>query len=158
MSALAIVGSIALVGCRSSMSDTQKPSSSTSESSLSAEKTSALEDTATARSQATDNASQNLLYGRWEVLTFVTPEGEQVDLTELPARQRADLAWELTEDGRIRIGDLEGTFQVEGNTIYATNPESGNITAFEFTVSETELSIVRIDEGGGMLTLVRSDS
>lgn len=80
LSVFAIVASIALVGCRfSNPSDTQK-----TKPSLSAEKTAASVDTETARSQVTDNASPSLLYGRWEVRAFVTPEGEQVDLTDLP--------------------------------------------------------------------------
>ncbi|MGC9502717.1 hypothetical protein [Baaleninema sp.] len=115
-------------------------------------------DSQTSNSPDAENATPEALYGRWEVHTFITPDGETIDLTDLPPEQRADLSWELTEDGEIRIGDLEGTYRVEGNTIYATNPESGNITEFEFTVSETELSVIKKDEGGGRLQLVRMDS
>ncbi|MDC0834395.1 hypothetical protein POG22_15500 [Geitlerinema sp. CS-897] len=153
-----VFASGALTGCQTSgNSNSENRSDSATITSQSMENATSAED-GNERSQATDNATPDQLYGRWEVHRFVTPDGEEIDLTDLPPEQRADLSWELTEDGEIRIGNLEGTYRVEGNTIYATNPESGNVTEFEFTVSETELSVVKKDEGGGTLQLVRADS
>lgn len=102
-----------------------------------------------------DEIPQSLI-GRWSPQSYLTPEGDTVDLTELPADQQQDLAWELTADGTIRIGNLEGTYSVDGNTIYATNPDSGDVTEFEFSVTDDRLSVEKRDDAeAGVLELTR---
>jgi hypothetical protein len=79
-----------------------------------------------------------------------------MDLTTLPPAQQADLVWVLTSEGTIRIGDLEGTYTVDGQTIYARNPDSGDVTEFQFQLSQNQLAVERKGEiEKGVLLLVR---
>lgn len=94
-----------------------------------------------------------LLYGKWQPIAYIDINGQQVDLTELPDAEKESLSWEFTPDGYIKLGDIEGTFEVEGDRIIAKNESSGNQKEFEFSVSETELNIISDD--GATLKLSR---
>jgi len=96
------------------------------------------------------------LVGRWEPQAYIPSQGEAMDLTTLPPAQQADLVWVLTSEGTIRIGDLEGTYTVDGQTIYARNPDSGDVTEFQFQLSQNQLAVERKGEiEKGVLLLVR---
>jgi hypothetical protein len=94
-----------------------------------------------------------LLYGNWNPIAYIDPNGKQTDLTELPESQQATLRWEFTPEGTVKLGEIEGSFEVEENQIIAKNESSGNEKRFEFSVSETELTIVSDD--GATLKLAR---
>lgn len=94
-----------------------------------------------------------LLYGKWQPIAYIDPNGQQVDLTELPEAEKESLSWEFTQDGYIKLGDIEGNFEVEGDRIIAKNESSGNQKEFEFSVSATELNIISDD--GATLKLAR---
>lgn len=96
------------------------------------------------------------LVGRWEPQSYLPSQGQAMDLTTLPPAQQADLVWVLTSEGTIRIGELEGTYTVEGQTIYARNPDSGDVTEFQFQLSQNQLAVERKGEiEKGVLLLVR---
>ncbi len=96
------------------------------------------------------------LVGRWEPQSYIPSQGEAMDLTTLPPAQQADLVWVLTSEGTIRIGELEGTYTVDGQTIYARNPDSGDVTEFQFQLSQNQLAVERSGEiEKGVLLLVR---
>lgn len=96
------------------------------------------------------------LVGRWEPQSYIPSQGKAMDLTTLPPAQQADLVWVLTSEGTIRIGELEGTYTVEGQTIYARNPDSGDVTEFQFQLSQNQLAVERKGEiEKGVLLLVR---
>ncbi|TAO05974.1 MAG: hypothetical protein EYR95_01520 [Phormidium sp. SL48-SHIP] len=96
------------------------------------------------------------LVGRWEPQSYIPSQGQAMDLTTLPPAQQADLVWVLTSEGTIRIGDLEGTYTVDGQTIYARNPDSGDVTEFQFQLSQNQLAVERSGEiEKGVLLLVR---
>ncbi|TVR08412.1 MAG: hypothetical protein EA395_11325 [Phormidium sp. GEM2.Bin31] len=103
-----------------------------------------------------DPSEAESLVGRWEPQAYLPSQGDPVDLTALPRDQQADLVWVLTETGQIRIGELEGTYTVEGGTIYARNPSSGDVTEFQFQLSGNQLAVERKGEiEKGVLLLVR---
>ncbi|WP_159783442.1 hypothetical protein [Sodalinema gerasimenkoae] len=104
----------------------------------------------------TEAPDPDAIVGRWEPQSYVPSQGDPVDLTTLPPAQQADLVWVLTEEGIIRIGGLEGTYTVEGETIYARNPSSGDVTEFQFQLSGNRLAVERKGEiEKGVLLLVR---
>lgn len=145
---LAIAGVTLVGGCR----NPEPQADSTSNASEQA----TIGENAQAETSAANEPVPEALLGRWEPRSYLTPDGETVDLTELPSEQQQDLAWELTAEGTIRIGNLEGTYTVEGDTIYATNPDSGDVTEFEFSLAEDRLSVEKKGETeGGVLQLVR---
>jgi hypothetical protein len=94
-----------------------------------------------------------LLYGNWNPIAYIDANGQETDLTVLPESQKATLRWEFTPAGTVKLGDIEGKFEVEGNQIIAKNESSGNEKRFEFSVSDTELTIVSDD--GATLKLSR---
>ncbi|USR90354.1 hypothetical protein NEA10_16140 [Phormidium yuhuli AB48] len=103
-----------------------------------------------------DHIKAETLVGRWEPQSYLPSQGDPVDLTALPPAQQADLVWVLTEAGQIHIGELEGTYTVEGETIYARNPDSGDVTEFQFQLSGNYLTVERKGEiEKGVLLLVR---
>ncbi|NMG57061.1 hypothetical protein E1H12_00650 [Geitlerinema sp. P-1104] len=103
-----------------------------------------------------DLSEAEALVGRWEPQSYLPSQGDPVDLTALPPAQQADLVWVLTETGQIRIGELEGTYTVDGGTIYARNPNSGDVTEFQFQLSGNQLAVERKGEiEKGVLLLVR---
>lgn len=102
---------------------------------------------------STTSTEIELLYGNWNPVAYIDPNGQQTDLTALPEPQQASLSWEFTPEGTVKLGDIQGSFEVEGNQIIAKNESSGNERRFEFSVSDTELTIVSDD--GAILKLAR---
>jgi hypothetical protein len=94
-----------------------------------------------------------LLYGKWKPIAYIDVNGKETDLTALPDSEKATLSWEFTPEGTVKLGEIEGSFEVQGNQIIAKNESSGNEKRFEFSVSETELTIVSDD--GATLKLAR---
>lgn len=97
--------------------------------------------------------SIELLYGKWKPIAYIDANGQPTDLTALPDSEKATFSWEFTPEGSVKFGDIEGSFEVEGNQIIAKNESSGNEKRFEFSVSDTELTIVSND--GATLKLAR---
>lgn len=95
----------------------------------------------------------DLLYGKWKPIAYIDVNGKETDLTALPDSEKATLSWEFTPEGTVKLGEIEGSFEVQGNQIIAKNESSGNEKRFEFSVSETELTIVSDD--GATLKLAR---
>ncbi len=118
--------------------------------------TEAAVETAMETLEAEPLSDSETLVGRWEPQSYLPSQGQAMDLTTLPPAQQADLVWVLTSEGTIRIGELEGTYTVEGQTIYARNPDSGDVTEFQFQLSHDQLAVERKGEiEKGVLLLVR---
>ncbi|MDY6938370.1 MAG: hypothetical protein SWY16_11950 [Cyanobacteriota bacterium] len=85
--------------------------------------------------------STELLYGQWSPSLYIAPDGTSENLSGLPEADKDEFSWEFTPDGRVFSGGEEGMFTVEGDTIAIENVDSGDITQFEFVVSEDELTL-----------------
>jgi len=141
-------------GCNSSDSDTAKIASETPSSVDSNVFNTALPNQKQTQGESTEGSHEiELLYGKWQPIAYIDPNGQQVDLTELPDEEKESLSWEFTPDGYIKLGEIEGTFEVKSDRIIAKNENSGNQKEFEFSVSETELNIISDD--GATLKLSR---
>lgn len=107
--------------------------------------TTAIAEKSDTKSETPAGTRVDLLYGKWKPTTYIDANGTATDLTALPDAQKASLSWEFTPEGTVKLGEIEGTFEVEGNQIIARNESSGNEKRFEFSVSEIELTIVSDD-------------
>ncbi|MGD1903687.1 MAG: hypothetical protein ACFB9N_15765 [Geitlerinemataceae cyanobacterium] len=96
-----------------------------------------------------------LLIGKWEPIAYVRPDGVKTDLVEIPEPEREELSWEFGEDGSVRTGLSEGTFEVEDVTFTATNAESGEARTFRYTVTDSQLLV--INPAGDVLELKRAE-
>ncbi|MGB3239662.1 MAG: hypothetical protein WBB29_15300 [Geitlerinemataceae cyanobacterium] len=154
VASLLFLSTILISGCSQTASIPEKTSSETQ-----TDPNSNIFNTPISTAKQSDNETLpnrndiELLYGKWKPIAYIDPNGQQTDLTALPESQQATLSWEFTPEGTVKLGEIEGSFEVEGNQIVAKNESSGNERRFEFSVSETELTIVSDD--GAILKLAR---
>lgn len=145
---------IGLSGCSQSKTNetqTTSPTPTTAESNSPKNVFSSAQ--ATDKSETKSENPIELLYGKWKPITYIDANGNATDLTSLPDSEKASLSWEFKPDGTVKLGEIEGTFEVEGDRIIAKNESSGNEKQFQFSVSETELTMVSTD--GATLKLAR---
>jgi hypothetical protein len=96
------------------------------------------------------------IYGKWNPVAFVAPDGKPMDLSQLSEAQRNALSWEFTPEGTVKFADREGRFTIEGSRLSVTNVTTGNVAEYEFNLSETELTIVNSDRATFKLTKGKS--
>jgi hypothetical protein len=145
---------LSISGCQNSDPTAAKTPSTTQPDQASNPSKNSLETAKQTDRQPTENGNNiELLYGNWNPVTYIDANGQPTDLTILPDSEKETLSWEFTPDGTVKLGDIEGSFAVEGNQIIAKNESSGNEKRFEFSVSESELTIISNDRA--TLKLVR---
>lgn len=85
------------------------------------------------------------IQGKWNPVAFIAPDGQPMDLSQLSEAERNALSWEFTPDGMVKFADRKGQFKLDGSRMSVTNLNTGNVSEYEFSLSETELTIVNTD-------------
>lgn len=148
--------SILLTGCSQSEKSTAQTPSATQATPNSTDSTNVLSTPQkTAQNQTPGGHDIELLYGKWKPIAYIDANGQETDLTALPDAQKATFSWEFTREGAVKFGEIQGTFEVQGDRIIAKNESSGNEKQFDFSVGETELRIISDD--GVTLKLAREE-
>ena len=96
------------------------------------------------------------IYGKWSPVAFIAPDGKPMDLSQLSETERNALSWEFTPDGMVKFADREGQFKLDGNRMSVTNLNTENVSEYEFSLSETELTIVNTEGATFKLTKGKS--
>ncbi|MGB3692273.1 MAG: lipocalin family protein [Spirulinaceae cyanobacterium] len=102
------------------------------------------------KAQAKADNNQDLLLGKWQIVKLVE-NGQEVSLEEIlaeiaetgdaeSAEETAQgMTGEFAEDGKFRLAEEEGTYQVEGDTLILQDLTKEEPINLNFRVSETEL-------------------
>jgi len=167
---LAVALSLTVTGC--GLSSTSKPEStaeatpeSTQKSDSASTSASASPETST-KSDAKSNVKpgakpeakggdRQLLIGQWTPIAYIQPDGKTNDLSGIPDEERTALTWEFRDDGSVKAGDSLGKFTIDGVTFAATNEKTGETTNFGFTVTQSELFVIK--PSGDALQLKRAE-
>lgn len=150
-----LLESILLGGCSDAKSTQsgQKPTEAAQKPAVKSSTKSAENKTESAPTAA-QTAAQ--IYGLWKPVAFITPDGKPMDLSQLSEAERNALSWEFTPEGTVKFADREGQFKIEGSRLSVTNLNTGNVAEYEFSLAETELTIVNTEGATFKLTKGKS--